>query len=130
MHPKRIWVLVAISITWGSSAFAQDRHVLSGDEARSLVLAKPIVVVRESGDRSIRFDFRSNGSVFQNTFRAGAGLVSSSGTWHMNDENGKVCVEFTDATTKGVCFGIYQQGEKTYLFTGKRSEPVVWATLN
>ena len=127
----RIGVLagVVLSSACLSSAFAQDRVVLSEEQAKEFILKKPFTVVREGGDRSIRFDFRADGKVFQNTSRTGASAVSSSGSWHMNDNNGKVCVEFSDVNTRGVCFGVIEEGSATHLYTGKRNEPVIWATV-
>jgi len=113
-----------------STALAQERTVLSTEQARDFILKKPFTVVRETGDRSIRFDFKSDGKVFQNTTRTGASTVSSSGSWHMNEENGKVCVEFADSKTRGVCFGLVQDGSVMRLYTGKRSEPEPWGVVN
>jgi hypothetical protein len=113
-----------------SAALAQERTVLSTEQARDFILKKPFTVVRETGDRSIHFEFKSDGKVFQNTSRTGASTVSSSGSWHMNEENGKVCVEFTDPKTRGVCFGLIEEGSVMRLYTGKRSEPEPWGVVN
>ena len=137
MHPgvlKRLLhataaVLMLIVAAVSSPAQAQERTVLGQDQAREFVLKGPFTAVRDGGDRSIKFDFRSDGTVFQNTFRSGKPPMSSSGSWRMNDNNGKVCVEFSDVDTKGVCFGVIRGGSTVRLYTGKRDDPVIWATV-
>ena len=128
MKATRVWGVI-LAITTVANAVAQDRTVLTAEQAREFVLQKPFTVMRDTGDRSIRFDFRSDGKVFQNTTRTGASTISSSGSWHVNDENGKVCVEFADPKTRGVCFGLAQEGSVMHLYTGKRSEPEPWGVV-
>jgi hypothetical protein len=114
------------SASCGSRACADRRaRLLAGegagavvsrqDQAREFILKGPFTAVPDGGDRSIKFDFWSDGTVFENTFRSGKAPMSSSRSWRMNDSNGKVCVEFSDVDTKGVCFGVIREGSTARL---------------
>ncbi|HEX4235542.1 MAG TPA: hypothetical protein VH041_14700 [Caldimonas sp.] len=127
MHRAKFVISVGGAV-WFCCVMAQDAHMLSSDEAKQFILAKPFTVAREGGERTIRFEFRADGTVFQRTERTSGPPVSSSGTWHLNEKNGKVCVEFAEANTRGVCFGLIQDGV-VRLYTGNQSEPSIWGTV-
>jgi hypothetical protein len=102
---------------------------MTDETLRQFILTKPLVVVREKDSVAVRLEFKEDGRVYQNTYRAVGNTISSSGTWKFNDKNVKICMEFSDINTSGFCFGVMRDGNQVRLFTGPQKSPILWGTV-
>ena len=97
--------------------YAQEVKHIAGDELIRFLTEKPLSVMLLKDRSRLRFNFKPDGTMYQNSDARYKKYVP--GKWTLDENKIKVCIEWDDKST-GIdkCYGFYQEGEDITMFNG------------